>query len=221
MAIACAFGAKAVYGFSTTRQLLEALERDAQLRRICGWKTARQVPHESTFSRAFEEFSQMQLPEFVHEALIRETQSDRLIGHIARDSTAIEAREHFPETPAQAAERKAARKAHSRARRREGDGPFDVWSPGAYRGSTPQTGRLVSTTRPKIFRVEGFRASKCARTSENRKETSCAAGPRAVDRPIKAIRSPKFGHRRTDVESQPEFRPEFCKSFTRFPAKSS
>jgi len=35
----------------------------------------------------------------VHEALIRETQRDRLIGHIARDSTAIEARERFPETP--------------------------------------------------------------------------------------------------------------------------
>ena len=29
-AIACAFVAKAVYGFSTTRQLLEALQRDAQ-----------------------------------------------------------------------------------------------------------------------------------------------------------------------------------------------
>src|SRR5260370_14298344 len=35
----------------------------------------------------------MELPQFVHEALIRETQKDRLIGHIARDSTAIEARE--------------------------------------------------------------------------------------------------------------------------------
>ena len=40
----------------------------------------------------------MELPQFVHEALIRETQKDRLIGHIARDSTAIEARERFPET---------------------------------------------------------------------------------------------------------------------------
>jgi hypothetical protein len=41
----------------------------------------------------------MELPQFVHETLIRETQQDRLIGHIARDSTPIEARERFPEKP--------------------------------------------------------------------------------------------------------------------------
>jgi len=122
-AIACAFVAKTVYGFSTTRQLLEALERDAQLRRICGWEKARQVPHEATFSRAFGEFAQMQLPQFVHEALIRETQKDRLIGHIARDATAIPARERFPETPAQAAERKAATQARRTGRVRGKKGP--------------------------------------------------------------------------------------------------
>jgi len=98
LAIASAFVAKAVYGFSLTTQLLEALQRDAQLRRICGWQEAWQVPSESTFSRAFEEFAQMELAQFVHEALIRETQQERLIGHISRDSTAIEARERFPQT---------------------------------------------------------------------------------------------------------------------------
>jgi hypothetical protein len=116
-AIACSFVAKAVYGFGATRQLLEALQRDAQLRRICGWESALQVPHESTFSRAFEEFARMELPQFVHETLIAETQKDRLIGHIARDSTAIAAREHYPETPAQRAARKAARKAARQAER--------------------------------------------------------------------------------------------------------
>jgi hypothetical protein len=98
LAIASAFVAKAVYGFNTTRHLLDALDSDPQLRRICGWNEARQVPHEATFSRAFDEFARMELPQFVHETLIRETQQDRLIGHIARDSTAIEARECFPET---------------------------------------------------------------------------------------------------------------------------
>ena len=82
LAIASAFVAKAVYGFSLTTQLLEALQRDAQLRRICGWETARQIPSEATFSRAFAEFAEMELGQFVHEALIRETQQDRLIGHI-------------------------------------------------------------------------------------------------------------------------------------------
>ena len=108
LAIASAFVAKAVYGFALTRQLLDALASDTQLRRICGWQEPWQVPHESTFSRAFDEFSRMELPQFVHETLIRETQKDRLIGHIARDSTAIEARERYPETPAQAAAAKPA-----------------------------------------------------------------------------------------------------------------
>ena len=56
------------------------------------------------FSRAFDEFARMELPQFVHETLIRETQKDRLIGHIARDSTAIEVRERFPEKRQQAAD---------------------------------------------------------------------------------------------------------------------
>jgi hypothetical protein len=96
-AIACAFVAKAVYNFSTTRQLIERLQSDPQLRSICGWKRSQDIPHESTFSRAFAEFAAMALPQFVHEALIADTQKGRLIGHISRDSTAIEAREHFPE----------------------------------------------------------------------------------------------------------------------------
>ena len=45
------------------------------------------------FSRAFAEFADTQLPQRVHEALIRETHHDRLVGHLSRDSTAIEARE--------------------------------------------------------------------------------------------------------------------------------
>jgi hypothetical protein len=118
LAIASAFVAKAVYGFTHTRQLLEGLQRDDQLRRICGWRSARQVPHESCFSRAFAEFARMELPQFVHEALIRETQQDRLIGHIARDSTAIKARERFPETPEQRAARHAERKAKLKQQRK-------------------------------------------------------------------------------------------------------
>lgn len=118
-AIARAFIAKAVYGFSLTRQLLEALASDGQLRRICGWREARQVPHESTFSRAFAEFARMELPQFVHEALIRETQKDRLIGHIARDATAIEARERMSAPAAQQTQRSAARRAKVKEERKQ------------------------------------------------------------------------------------------------------
>jgi Transposase DDE domain/Transposase domain (DUF772) len=138
LAIANAFVAKAVYGFGLTRQLLDALASDQQLRRICGWKEPWQVPHESTFSRAFDEFARMELPQFVHETLIRESQKDRLIGHIARDSTTIEAREHYPETPTQAAAAKAVEKARGRAGRKKGSGGAHARYPGGKRPNKPK-----------------------------------------------------------------------------------
>jgi hypothetical protein len=100
-AIARAFVAKAVYNLPRTSDLLERLGSDEQLRLICGWKRGEALPHESTFSRAFAEFAQMELAQFVHQALIQETQKGRLIGHIARDATAIEARQTFPPTKQQ------------------------------------------------------------------------------------------------------------------------
>jgi hypothetical protein len=96
-ALASAFVAKSVYGLATTRQLLDQLRADRQLRCLCGFMSVRQIPHESTFSRSFQEFAESELPQRLHAALIECTQQDRLIGHIARDSTAIEAREKFPE----------------------------------------------------------------------------------------------------------------------------
>jgi len=115
VAIASAFIAKAVYNFENNRDLLDRLASDRQLLAICGWKHPRQVPHESTFSRAFAEFAEMHLPQFVHEALIRETQKDRIIGHIARDSTAIAVRETVTETARQRAPKQ---KSKARARSR-------------------------------------------------------------------------------------------------------
>jgi hypothetical protein len=119
-AIACAYVAKAIYNFCTTRQLLDRLQSDPQLRIICGWKRSQDIPHESTFSRAFAEFAAMQLPNFVHEALIADTQKDRLIGHISRDSTAIEAREKFPAPPESTAEAAAKKKPKGADREKTG-----------------------------------------------------------------------------------------------------
>ena len=118
-ALARAFVAKAVFNLPTTLALIERLTADPVLRRLCGWEGRRAVPSESTFSRAFAEFAKSSLPARVHEALIRKTHKDRLIGHISRDATAIEAREKpvkcsssappkAPETPA-AAPRKRGR----------------------------------------------------------------------------------------------------------------
>jgi hypothetical protein len=92
-ALARAFVAKAVYGFATTSNLRERLLADSTLRQICGWDRRNDVPSESTFSRAFAQFSQDMLAERVHEAMIAEYQADRLVGHISRDSTEIEVRE--------------------------------------------------------------------------------------------------------------------------------
>jgi len=92
-AIARAFLAKAVYNLETTRQLLDRLASDETLRRLCGWERQGELPSEATFSRAFAEFAQSQLPARVHEALIEKYEKARLVGHISRDATAITARE--------------------------------------------------------------------------------------------------------------------------------
>ncbi len=97
MALATSFIAKAIFNLPTTRDLIDRLRVDAALRQFCGWRSPCSVPHESKFSRAFAEFAASQLPQQLHEAVIAATQSQRLIGHIARDSTAIPARERIPE----------------------------------------------------------------------------------------------------------------------------
>ena len=91
--LARSFVAKAVLGLPTTAMLIERLDVDKTLRRLCGWQRRTAVPSEATFSRAFGEFAECGLPARVHEALIERTLADRLVGHISRDATAIEARE--------------------------------------------------------------------------------------------------------------------------------
>ncbi len=92
-AIARSFVAKMVYNINTTTFLIERLKCDKNLRRICGWESISQLPSESTFSRAFAEFADTQLPQRVHQALIQRTLGTEIIFHNSRDSTAIEARE--------------------------------------------------------------------------------------------------------------------------------
>jgi hypothetical protein len=116
-ALARAFVAKAVLGLPHTNQLIDRLNADKTLRRLCGWETRGQIPSESTFSRAFAEFAASALPARVHEALIKTTHAERLVGHIARDSTAIDARERPAPKPVQAAPKR------KRGRRRKDEPP--------------------------------------------------------------------------------------------------
>lgn len=92
-ALARAFVAKASYNMPTTKALVERLQVDETLRRLCGWEMRREVPSESTFSRAFAEFAAMGLPDRVHERLVASHLGEVLVWHISYDGTEIEARE--------------------------------------------------------------------------------------------------------------------------------
>ena len=102
-ALARAFIGKAVFDITTTRALLERLTIDRPLRRLCGWSSVREVPSEATFSRAFAAFADSALPSRLHQALLENTMQDHLVGHISRDSTAIEGREKPAPKPPQPA----------------------------------------------------------------------------------------------------------------------
>jgi hypothetical protein len=88
-----AFIAKAVWDFPTTSALIDAVRHRPTLRRLCGWETLGEVPGESTFSRAFADFAEDQLPQRIHDAMIQARYGDKIAGHISRDATAIHARE--------------------------------------------------------------------------------------------------------------------------------
>jgi len=92
-ALARAFVAKAIYNCSSTRDLITYLHDSPNLRRLCGYERKSAIPHESTFSRAFDEFARSELPQRVQAALLEKHCGDQLVGHISRDSTAIEGNE--------------------------------------------------------------------------------------------------------------------------------
>jgi hypothetical protein len=86
-----AFVAKAVLNIPTTVALLDRLKVDIALRRICGFD--HRIPSLGTFSNAFAEFAESGIADLIHETLVREVLSGKLICHVSRDSTAIEGRE--------------------------------------------------------------------------------------------------------------------------------
>ena len=92
-ALACAFVAKAVLDLKTTRALIDRLGADTKLRRLCGFDMRVALPSEATFSRAFGELARGELIGQVHARMVKDVLGAHVIGHISRDSTAIEARE--------------------------------------------------------------------------------------------------------------------------------
>jgi hypothetical protein len=92
-AILRAFLAKSLFNLATTRQLLDLLAVDGNLRRLCGWETAKSVPSEAVFSRAFAELAGSGLLERVQQRVVQDVLGQRVVGHVVRDATAIEVRE--------------------------------------------------------------------------------------------------------------------------------
>jgi hypothetical protein len=120
LALARAFVAQAVLNLPTTEGLIDRLKVEQSLRRVCGFDSRRTIPGAWRFSRAFAEFAAGQLPARVHEALIGAHLGDQLIGHIARDSTEIAAREK-PVKTVQAAPADVDRERKKRGRPKKGE----------------------------------------------------------------------------------------------------
>ncbi len=76
-ALARAFVAKPVYNISMNSHLRDRLLCDKVLWRICGFESRGKVPSESTFSRAFAEFSERALPSRVHRTYFTGLNSNR------------------------------------------------------------------------------------------------------------------------------------------------
>lgn len=100
--LAHAFIAKCVYQFPATGALLDALQSRPTLRRLCGWDGPGEIPSPPTFSRAFAAFARDQLPQQIHERMVKAHHGSRLVGHVSRDATAIEAAERPAPKPAAA-----------------------------------------------------------------------------------------------------------------------
>lgn len=90
-----AFIAKSVYQFPTTAALCDGLRARPTLRRLCGWESAGEVPSDPTFSRAFAAFAAGELPQQIHAQMVQRHAGPKLVGHLSRDATAIDA----PERP--------------------------------------------------------------------------------------------------------------------------
>ena len=125
-AVARGFVAKAVYNMPTTRALLDRLACDKKLRRLCGWEQRGDIPSESTFSRAFAEFAESQLPALVHQAMIKENLAEDIVSHISRDATEIEAREKPEKGTRAEAESEAGKPKRKTGRPKKGEEPVKV-----------------------------------------------------------------------------------------------
>ena len=81
---------KSFLKISTTDKLIDRLQADANFKRICGFP---RVPSAATFSRRFATFADTAVMDQALNTVVKRHLEGRIIGHIMRDSTSIDARE--------------------------------------------------------------------------------------------------------------------------------
>ena len=110
--------AKSFFGIDKTSNLINRLKSDPNLRLLCGFK---KVPGKASFSRAFGYLSSTSIVEETLDTLVVNTHKDRVVYHVCRDSTAIKAREKWPEKKAKEVKYKRGRpkKGEIRLKRRK------------------------------------------------------------------------------------------------------
>jgi hypothetical protein len=85
--------AKSFFQIATTTMLIERLKADPTLRLLCGFTT---IPGQASFSRAYGYLAGTSILMDIHEELTNATFKDKVVYHVCRDSTAINARETVP-----------------------------------------------------------------------------------------------------------------------------
>ena len=96
--------AKRHFHIDKTKDLIERLKNDPNLRQICGFK---KVPHKSTFSRSLALLSELPIFDTALDALVKDAHKDIVVYHLCRDSTAIPAREKPQPKPKKKKEKQA------------------------------------------------------------------------------------------------------------------
>ena len=152
--LARAFIAKALYDFPTTELLIEALQLQPSLRRLCGFEDRKSVPSASTFSRAFAEFAEVNLGDKVHEALVKTYVGEKVVMHNSRDSTEVVAREK----PAKK-EKAAPKPKKKRGRPKKGEKPAPS-EPKRLEKQQKQTAEEALAELPRVCNVGSKKDSK-------------------------------------------------------------
>ena len=110
--------AKCFFKIDTNTELIWRLKVDSNLRVLCGFE---KVPGKSTFSRNFTVLSETTIMKEALDKLVKEAHAGRVVYHVSRDSTAIDAREKAQKKPPR--EEKKEKKRRGRPKKGE------IWTP--------------------------------------------------------------------------------------------